>query len=210
MSDIEVQKNDKSVLITLYGRLDAECVGQNWSPVFLQLKYPVPQKVVVDASGLDDLDGAGIAFLLSLQRSQEDVHGDFEIIHLKKSFQQLLQGSSLEGLATESAPTSSFRQVAEDLGKAGYSILNDLKTQVSFLGELGFKLVTLLLKPHQFRWRDFWYLMEKAGADAINITSLLGFLIGVILAFQMAVLMAQFAAEAYVADAMVLIMFRES
>ena len=209
MSAIEVQKNDNTAFITLTGRLDAECVGRNWSSVFLQLKCAAAHKVVIDASGLDNLDGAGIAFLLSLQRSQENSQGAFEIVHLNPAFQQLLQESSLDGLAEPSAPTSSLRQVAEDLGQAGYSILDDLKIQVSFLGELAYKLVTSLLKPHQIRWREFWYLAEKAGADAINITSLLGFLIGVILAFQMAVLMAQFAAEVYVADAMVLIMFRE-
>jgi phospholipid/cholesterol/gamma-HCH transport system permease protein len=209
MSAIEVQKKDEGALIKLSGRLDAACVGENWSTVFLVLQRLTPGKVVVDASGLEDLDGAGIAFLLSLQRSQQDAQNEFEIVHLKPSFQHLLEDSTLDGLAAESAPASSFRQVAEDLGRAGYSILDDLKIQVSFLGELAHKLVTSLLKPHQIRWRDFWYLAEKAGADAINITALLGFLIGVILAFQMAVLMAQFAAEAYVADAMALIMFRE-
>jgi phospholipid/cholesterol/gamma-HCH transport system permease protein len=209
MSAIEVQKKDDGALIKLSGRLDAECVGRNWSAVFQQLQRSAPDKIIIDASALKDLDGAGIAFLLSIQRTQEDSNRSFEIIHLIPSFQQLLQDSTLEGLADASASSSSFRQVAEDLGQAGYSILDDLKIQVSFLGELAYKLVTSLLKPHQIRWREFWYLAEKAGADAINITSLLGFLIGVILAFQMAVLMAQFAAEVYVADAMVLIMFRE-
>ena len=209
MSAIEVQKKDDGALIKLTGRLDTESVGRNWSAVFQQLKRSAPDKIIVDASALKHLDGAGIAFLLSIHRTQENSKRSFEIIDLNPSFQQLLDEGTLDGLAAESAPLSSFRQVAEDLGEAGYRVRDDLKQQISFLGELAYKLVTSLLKPHQIRWRDFWYLAEKAGADAINITSLLGFLIGVILAFQMAILMAQFAAEAYVADAMVLIMFRE-
>ena len=127
MSAIEVQKKDDGALIKISGRLDAECVGRNWSAVFQQLQRSAPEKIIIDASALKDLDGAGIAFLLSLQRSQENSQRSFEIVHLNPAFQQLLQDSTLEGLADASAPTSSFRQVAEDLGEAGYSILDDLK-----------------------------------------------------------------------------------
>ncbi|MCD6176179.1 MAG: STAS domain-containing protein [Planctomycetes bacterium] len=72
MSAIEVQTKDDGALIKLTGRLDTECVAQNWSAVFLQLQRPMPDEITVDASGLENLDGAGIAFLLSIQRSQED------------------------------------------------------------------------------------------------------------------------------------------
>jgi len=209
MSAIEVQTEDDGALIKLTGRLDTECVGRNWSAVFLQLQQSTPGKVVVDASGLEDLDGAGIAFLLRLQRVQGDAQNEFEIVHLKPSFQQLLEESTLEGLAAGTVPLSSFRQVAEDLGQAGYRECDDLKQQISFLGELAFKLVTSLLKPHQIRWREFWYLAEKAGADAINITILMGFLIGLILAFQSAVAMSKFGAQIYVADLIALTMFKE-
>ncbi|MFZ9012019.1 MAG: STAS domain-containing protein, partial [Anaerohalosphaeraceae bacterium] len=83
MSAIEVQKKDDGALIILTGRLDTECVGRNWSAVFQQFKRSAPDKIIVDASALKDLDGAGIAFLLSIQRTQEDSKRSFEIIHLK-------------------------------------------------------------------------------------------------------------------------------
>ena len=104
MSAIEVQTRDDGALIKLAGRLDTECVGRNWSAVFLQLQRPTPDKITVDASGMENLDGAGIAFLLSLQRSQENSQGAFEIVHLNPAFQQLLQDSTLEGLAVASTP----------------------------------------------------------------------------------------------------------
>jgi phospholipid/cholesterol/gamma-HCH transport system permease protein len=209
MADMKIEKQKDIAVIKLSSRLDSDSVGKNWSSTFLELRQSKPSKLTVDASGLDNIDGAGIAFLLSLQRTQQDAQNDFEIIHLKSSFQQLLQDSTLDGLAVKSAPISSFRQVAEDLGEAGYSILNDLKSQVSFLGELSYRLFVSLMNPHRIRWKDFLLLAEKAGADAINITALLGFLIGLILAFQSAVAMGQFGAEVYVADLIVLSMFKE-
>lgn len=206
---MEIQSKEGSLCITLPGRLDAECVGREWSPTFLQLQQLKPSAVSVDAAQLEFIDGAGIAFLLSLQQMQKDSQGVLEIVHLNPSLQKLLQNSSLEGIPVESAPVSSFRQVAEDLGRAGYKIKDDVKREISFFGELNYKLITSLLKPHQIRWRDFWYLAEKAGADAINITILLGFLIGLILAFQSAVAMAKFGAQIYVADLIALTMFKE-
>ncbi|MEN8126210.1 MAG: MlaE family lipid ABC transporter permease subunit [Planctomycetota bacterium] len=209
MSEVEIQSKDEGALIKLSGRLDAERVGRNWSSTFQRLQRFGPSGLTVDASELEHIDGAGIAFLLGLQRFQADAQGSFEIIHLNPAFQKLLQDSTLDGIAPSMPAGASFRRVAEDLGEAGYSILNDLKSQVSFMGELSYKLVTSLLKPHQIRWRDFWLLAEKAGADAINITILLGFLIGLILAFQSAVAMSKFGAQIYVADLIVLTMFKE-
>lgn len=77
------------------------------------------------------------------------------------------------------------------------------------MGELAYKLIVSLMHPGRIRWKDFLLLTEKAGADAITITALMGFLIGLILAFQSAVAMGQFGAEVYVADLIVLSMFKE-
>ena len=209
MPDVEIQSSKDGALVKLSRRLDAECVGQSWDLVFQKLQRSTPSKLTVDAAELKHIDGAGIAFLLTLQRRQVDSQGRFEIVNLKPALQKLLEDNTLDGLAPAGRPETSFRRVAEDVGKAGYSILNDLKSQISFLGELGYKLVLSLMNPLRIRWKVFFLLAEKAGADAINITALLGFLIGLILAFQSAVAMGQFGAEVYVADLIVLSMFKE-
>lgn len=209
MADIEIQKQTNGALITLPGRLDTGFVGRHWSSLTMQLQELKPPELAVDAAGLEHLDGAGIAFLLSLEKMQARSQGTLNIQHLRPEFEKLIADNSVDGLAEPEAPVGAFQKVNEDLGRAGYTILHDLQSQITFLGELGHKLVRYLLTPAQIRWKDLLMLTEKAGADAINITSLLGFLIGVILAFQMAVMMAQFGAEVYVADAIVLIMFKE-
>lgn len=209
MTDMEIQTKEETVFITLSGRLDAACVGRSWSSAFRQLRRFKPSEVTVDASGLESIDGAGIAFLLSIQRWQTDARGRFEIVNFDPAFRQLLETNTLEGLVVRPPREPSFRRVAEDVGLAGYSILNDIKIQIRFLGELGSKLIASLMLPQRIRWKDFSLLAEKAGADAISITALLGFLIGLILAFQSAVGMARFGAEVYVADMIVLSMFKE-
>lgn len=209
MSAIEIQQKDNGLQIKLVGPLNVSSVQEHWSDIFHQLKRTEPDKIVVDASELEHLDGAGIAFLLRMQQNQRDLQRAFEIVNLPPSFQKLFEDSTIEGLAPAPVKSSSFCQVAEDLGRAGYQIWADMKQQIEFLGELSYKLVVSLLNPRQIRWRDFWYLAEKAGADAITITVLLGFLIGLILAFQSAVAMSKFGAQIYVADLIALTMFKE-
>jgi phospholipid/cholesterol/gamma-HCH transport system permease protein len=87
--------------------------------------------------------------------------------------------------------------------------LREVRIQISFLGELCVKLLHTLCHPDSLRWKDTFLVAEKSGANAVGITALLGFLIGVILAFQSAIAMGKFGAEIYVADLVVIVLFRE-
>lgn len=209
MPEVKIQIKDGNAVIDLPERLDTAWVACNWSSIFNQLFQLKPNELTVDASSLNQMDGAGTAFLLSLQHQQNESQGRFEINNLNPTLQKLLQNSSLEGFTPPTPPERSFRRVTEDIGWAGFMIFNDIKIQIHFLGELTHRLITSLLRPARIRWMDFFRLIEKAGADAISITAMLGFLIGLILAFQSAVMMARFGAEVYVADAIVLVMFKE-
>ena len=84
-----------------------------------------------------------------------------------------------------------------------------MKSQITFTGEVCVKLINTLFRPVSLRWKDTFLLAEKSGPNAVNITALLGFLIGLILAFQAVVSMKKFGAEIYVADLVVLSLFRE-
>lgn len=206
---LDFQQNDNGVLIQTGPRLSAETVGTLWPTIMAKLDRLRPANVTVDASALEFIDGAGISFLLTLQRHQADNEGQISIEGLKPDFQTLLEGSTLEGLSRPEPPRPAFQRIAEEVGGAGYQAVADIKVQITFMGELTYKLVTSLLRPAQIRWSNVFYLAEKAGADAIGIISLLGFLIGLILAFQSAVAMAVFGAQIYVADLVVLTMFKE-
>lgn len=107
------------------------------------------------------------------------------------------------------AKVSLFRKIAEDTGSAVYGLLVEVKNEVAFLGELVYCTATAFTHPSRIRWGEFLILVEKAGANGVAITALLGFLIGLILAFQSAIALRMFGAEVYVSDLVVLSMFRE-
>ena len=199
----------EDALLYLPGRLDAVSAGQHWSSLTADLRRLQPKTLTIDAGALEFLDGAGIALLLTLKQIQQQTGGTSYVEHLNPSFQTLLDNNTLKGLTPDVPKQASFRRIAEDLGWAGHTLFCDMKNHISFLGELAYKVTTSLMHPARIRWKDFLLLTEKAGADAITITGLMGFLIGLILAFQSAVAMGKFGADLYVADLLVLSMFKE-
>ena len=78
-----------------------------------------------------------------------------------------------------------------------------------FIGELAAALVTAARHPTRVRWKDALLLAETTGANALPIIVLIGFLMGLILAFQSAVPLKRFGAERYVANLVSLSLLRE-
>ena len=71
---------------------------------------------------------------------------------------------------------------------------------ISYVGELVQALWQAALHPRQVRWRDTFTYMDRCGADALPIVTLICFLMGLILGFQSAIQMHTFGADIFVAD----------
>lgn len=209
MSTLDFRQKDDALLIVPHGKLDVGTVGRFWDRTCKMIEANNPLRIVVDGSDVSSCDGAGIAFLLYIKQKQDQQQRSFSLEGFREELLELIQANSLEGLAALPPGRPSFRRVAHEVGKAGYRIGSDLRQQVGFLGEVVYHLVCTLTHPRRLRWRDMFLIAEKAGANAIGIIALLGFLIGLILAFQSAVPMRQFGAQIYVADLVVICMFRE-
>ena len=210
MASIDYEITDKNKLkLVITGKLDAETTSRLWPQALRKITEIKPQILDVDASDMEYCDGAGIALLLELKNTQEQNNSQIQIKGLRSEFEQLMTLFDPGKISKPEQDSASFVRLAENVGKATSNLLQDLKSQVSFTGELFVKLLSTLAHPGSLRWRDTFLIAEKSGVDAIGITALLGFLIGLILAFQSAVAMKTFGAEIYVADLVVLSLFRE-
>lgn len=206
--DYETLAEGKLRLI-IQGRLDAEVTGRLWPQAVMKLDEVRPELLVVDASGIEYCDGAGIGLLLELKRRQHESDRQIQIEGLRPEFEQLMTMFDPGQLGKPVPHPQSFVQITDDIGKATVRFGHDLKLQIAFIGELCFKLLNTMLHPRSLRWKDTFLIAEKSGADAVGITALLGFLIGLILAFQSAIPMMQFGAQIFVADLVVISLFRE-
>jgi phospholipid/cholesterol/gamma-HCH transport system permease protein len=194
--------------IALSGRLDAYSVGPLWAQAHAALGARAGAPVVVDCAGVEYCDGAGVALLLELLRSPRPPGAAVTIRGLAARFQQLLDQFDPRTLAEKPAPPRR-QPVLERVGRAAVRFGEDLYRQVAFLGEAATAIAYAIRHPRGVRWKDALYIAEEAGVNALPIVALIGFLMGVILAFQSAVALKQFGAEVFVANLLALSLLRE-
>ena len=209
MNNLDYRQEKDALVIVPHGSLNVEMVERFWEQTKKKIEAISPLRILVDGSDVATCDGVGIAFLLELKEKQEQQERSFALEGFRDDLLQLVQSNSIKCDVAMPGRVSLHRRIAVDVGKAAYQIVADIRREITFLGELAYKLISQLAHPHQIRWRDLFLLAEKAGANGVGITALLGFLIGLILAFQSAVALRMFGAQIYVADLVVLCMFRE-
>ena len=101
------------------------------------------------------------------------------------------------------------RGIAYTVGKATCGFFAGLRANCAFLGETVVRGLVMLVKPRQFRFRDCALAFQRAGYEGLPITTLIGLLLGLILAFQSAASLQMFGVEVYVADLIAISLFRE-
>ena len=197
------------VRLIITGRLDAERVGSLWTQVVDTVVGSKPPRVEVDAHDMESCDGAGIALLQELKARQENARSEFRIEGLRRELAELMSLFEIGPAVQPERRSPAAVRFFEAIGRPAIDLLRDLRAQISFAGETAVKLSGALFHPGRIRWGDTVLIAEKAGADGVAITALLGFLIGLILAFQSTIAMAMFGAQIYTADLVVIATFRE-
>jgi len=194
--------------IALSGRLDAYSVGPLWAQAHAALRANPRAKVVVDCGRVEYCDGAGVALLVDLLRQPRPPGAEVEVRGLADRFQKLLDQFDPKALAAGPAVPPRL-PLLERIGRAGARFFDDLYALVAFLGEAAAAIAYALRHPQGIRWQDALRIAEEAGVNALPIVALIGFLMGVILAFQSAVAMKPFGAELFVANLLSLALLRE-
>jgi len=202
--------HDRATLTLLMtGRLDANTIGRLWREAQHILDQSKPIRVVIDASDVSYCDGAGVAFIVKLQQYQAHTGGDLTIHGLQEEFRRLLD---IYGQISIAPPPGRRREplsVVEQVGQAALGVWQDVQTLLTFVGELTVTVLRAVRHPRLVRWSDAWLIAERAGVDALPIIALIGFLLGLILAFQSAIPMRRFGAEIFVANLIGVSMLRE-
>jgi phospholipid/cholesterol/gamma-HCH transport system permease protein len=200
--------NGSPATIALSGRLDAYSVGPLWEPAHAALAAHPREPLAVDCTSVDYCDGAGVALLLEMLRAPRPPGAAVTIHGLAERFEQLLAQFDPKA-PVGPPPPPARRPLIERVGRAGERFFDDLVRQIAFLGEAAAAIAYALRNPRAIRWKDALYVAEEAGVNALPIVALIGFLMGVILAFQSAVALKQFGAEVFVANLLALSLLRE-
>jgi phospholipid/cholesterol/gamma-HCH transport system permease protein len=95
------------------------------------------------------------------------------------------------------------------LGERVFRLMDHLKGLVRLIGQLLLDILRLIKHPQEGPWRDLSGHLFHIGATALPITALVGFLIGVVLAYLTAQQLRQFGADAYIVDILGIALVRE-
>jgi phospholipid/cholesterol/gamma-HCH transport system permease protein len=95
------------------------------------------------------------------------------------------------------------------LGEIILTVISHLRGFTRLIGQLALDMWRFVKAPGQAPWRDISGHLYHIGATALPITALVGFLIGVVLAYLSAQQLKQFGADAFIVDLLGVSLVRE-
>jgi phospholipid/cholesterol/gamma-HCH transport system permease protein len=95
------------------------------------------------------------------------------------------------------------------LGSRTLGMLDHIKSLVRLIGQLLLDIIRLARHPQEGPWRDLSGHLYHIGATALPITALVGFLIGVVLAYLISQQLKQFGADAFIVNILGISLIRE-
>ncbi len=106
-------------------------------------------------------------------------------------------------------PPFSLWAYVDALGAWVLLVLSHLRGMLRLLGQLALDSLQLLRAPQRGPWRDVSGHLYHMGATSLPITALVGFLIGVVLAYLMSQQLQRFGADSFIVDILGLALIRE-
>ena len=181
------------------GRLDAANVGALWRQTGHIIKHTHPRRVIVLAEEIAYCDGSGAGLLFSLQLKGLKQGFTVEFMGLRPELAEMLDRFDADRFG-EIGRAKRHIHPAEEIGHFTYQLFADVREQLAFIGKLHVAAVRCLVRRGQLRWKEVFITAERAGANAVGIVSLIGFLFGLIMAYSFAMPMRQFGVDIFVAD----------
>jgi phospholipid/cholesterol/gamma-HCH transport system permease protein len=111
--------------------------------------------------------------------------------------------------AAPTIPEPTWRGRFNALGALLLQAFGHASDLTRLIGQLLLDVVKLLMHPREGPWRDMSGHLYRIGATALPITALVGFLIGVVLAYLTALQLKQFGADAFIVDILGVSLIRE-
>lgn len=157
-----------------------------------------------DLREVDQLDAAGASTLLSGWGNKLN-----DNICLKPEHADLF--NTLIGLTKlpDKKTGGDWLTPLNSLGKGVLHLMHHFAEFIRLLFSLLLEIAYLFRHPHDFPWREFSANVYKSGVNALPVTALLGFMIGVVMGYLMSKQLHAFGADVYIVNILGLSIIRE-
>ncbi|MCB0359902.1 MAG: MlaE family lipid ABC transporter permease subunit [Bdellovibrionales bacterium] len=206
---VEVSRTASGLVVSLRGSWRLPHVRA----ISEQLEAALPssglQSVRLDAASLEEVDTSGaLAVLHQLSKRGADP-GDIELANADSDHQAIfaLVAKNLAP-AKDSIRTKQWG-VFERIGFSAFSIAGLAREILTFVGQTAVEACRTILHPRRLRVRELFVQLERVCVDAVPITALVTFLIGIVVAYLFSIQSEKYGANIFIVDAVALAMCRE-
>lgn len=172
------------------------------------VEWPRSGDVLIDGTGITTLDTAGAWLVHRTARTLAERGCAPHLTGLPPGFASLVDLIAARELPLE-PPQSRAPHGLALVGRRSYALLEGGYGYLAFVGESAIALLRSLANPRRLRWRPILHNIQIAGVDALPITGLLSFLMGIVIAYQGADQLQRFGANIFVVDLVAITMLRE-
>lgn len=207
-SPYKLEAQGNTLCLSTGKTLEAKHTGKLWEQI-TSFQGKVTE-FEVNAKDLEFADTAGLAFLKAAT-------GFFQTNSCKVTIKDLNEtlGKRLGQIPQEpyKSPAELQKQktccLPSDIGKATLICCQHIKDHIAFVGRISFEMFILLSGRIKMRWGEMLRQMEKTGANGFPIVGLVGFLTGLIIAFQSVIQLKMFGADIYASNLVAMALLRE-
>ncbi|MBK1662091.1 ABC transporter permease [Paracraurococcus ruber] len=189
--------------LAFHGALDAGAAARLWPEALRQARGA--RSLVLDLARVTALDTAGAVLLLRLEREARGA----EFRGLPAGPLEAVLDRTRAALARPAPQPPAPLPFLGRIGEAAWTRGQDMLGQVAFLGEALVAGTAVIRRPWRLRGAEVLRHLDEAGLRAFGLTILLGYLIGLILAFQSSIPMRQFGAEIFIPNLVGISLLRE-
>ena len=157
-----------------------------------------------DLRALDRLDHTGAQLLWNTWGRQWPVE-----IALDDAQKAMLTRVATYTVNPPVLPEPTLWQLFLSLGAALWLGVEHVRDMTRLTGQLLLDLGQLVRAPHKGPWRDVSGHLYRIGATALPITAMVGFLIGVVMAYLMSLQLRQFGADTFIVNILGVSLIRE-
>jgi len=198
----------ENLTLRLEGRVTAQTATSIWRSALDTLTSHPDRPIVIDTSRLEYVDTVGVAMLFDLGRQPRPAGAGVVFQALPPNLASLLHRYEAAEFATP-VPARRHVGVFEHIGRSTVAQLRLLRELLGFLTLCRRALMQAIIHPGTVVWTDVLDVATEVGAHAVPIVLLTGFLMGVIIAFEVGLVARQFGAMIFVVNAVGKAMLRE-
>jgi phospholipid/cholesterol/gamma-HCH transport system permease protein len=205
----------KSLVITASGNLtqrDLPVKIKNEAPSTANIDQANISQAILDFSRVTELDTSGANALLIELDKMSLATASLEITGINENHKKLLELVRARTEIINDADTVSRTTLKQKIAAIGqkvaelYQIKNDY---ISLVGQFLFTFFAYVISPKKIRHREIFSQIEQTAIKAIPVVMLVTLLIGVVVAYLLAMQAEKFGASIFVVDGVAIAMCRE-